>query len=805
MNDEDEIDILGDFKLDTLLSKGDSNLYDGSSLISQTSDLLNCDYTIHPQWLLDRPSANPENWYPNTSNGLPDKEDEASGHFVSTENSITDESGWTEKEKNLLKRGIEIFGKSYERLAQFIGSKHGSEVKYYLKNFHSDSHNSRISIEVLRDNENSVDGIFDDNQIPTSIEEVIEAVSTAKPTIQTFAKKTQNTASLSRIITGRQFPKSNTPFKMSDKDKLIQRKKNEYANIKGANAKMKNKISIKTGGKNAIKQKMIQVLNEQSNENEIKTVEITTGQGLALPIYEGEEIVKIKRDAEECDTDTEIDVELSDDDVPCSKPKIVKMESGPQEVVFKSFQEPKKTETNANSTKDPSLGLSQLSNTSMSLNEELQKELMSMEEPKSEVLLDIETVTDLEKVIHHDYFEGSITKTPERYLKIRNHIIKGWASQKPNYLFKTISRQGLKNCGDVNSFGRVHSFLEQIGAINFGCSQVIYCRPLIEMIQEQASNKERKKKKFIKPAKDLGARPRHKPKLFNDGEGGYTLSHDEHGHVIKHTVVNQEPAMKNKQYVKKPIIRLIYCRPFTEENQQPFSVTINLSTLLKMDFHSHTSQTEVMGLVAGFWTPQSETLTICHYEPCRNIASSATHCDMCPISQAKAADTVHSMGNDILGWFHSHPTFAPEPSNQDLETQTVLQQWIGRDKPCVGVIMSPFSSNGALIASPVRCMIVGKKQNFEDQFVPYKFEIDIDSNDFVVENCLNDLRTILEFNSECNQERKVDFAEPYFQDGSMSLLDKFITSVRMRTARCALSKATCNILIEGVKQLCLKN
>lgn len=91
-----------------------------------------------------------------------------------------------------------------------------------------------------------------------------------------------------------------------------------------------------------------------------------------------------------------------------------------------------------------------------------------------------------------------------------------------------------------------------------------------------------------------------------------------------------------------------------------------------MDFHAHLSLTEVMGLVAGYWIPESATLIITRYEPTLNMASSATHCDMCPISQAKAADTIHEMELDILGWFHSHPTFAPEPSQQDLETQQTV-------------------------------------------------------------------------------------------------------------------------------------
>lgn len=50
-------------------------------------------------------------------------------------------------------------------------------------------------------------------------------------------------------------------------------------------------------------------------------------------------------------------------------------------------------------------------------------------------------------------------------------MINMWLSQKPKYLHKTSSRQGLKNCGDVNDMGRIHQFLEQTGVINFGCGK----------------------------------------------------------------------------------------------------------------------------------------------------------------------------------------------------------------------------------------------------------------------------------------------------------------------------------------------
>lgn len=194
--------------------------------------------------------------------------------------------------------------------------------------------------------------------------------------------------------------------------------------------------------------------------------------------------------------------------------------------------------------------------------------------------------------------------------------------------------------------------------------------------------------------------------------------------------------------------------------------------MLKMDFHAHTSVTEVMGLIGGYWISYENILKITHYEPCLNIASSATHCDMCPISQAKAADLIHSKGLDILGWFHSHPTFAPEPSDQDIETQLTLQQWIGHNKPCVGVILSPFSLSGALIASPFRCMIVDKKLNFEDQMVPYKFKVDILSDDFALKEFLRDIREMLERDAKGTKESKIKFSKPYFQNPNISYLEK---------------------------------
>ena len=86
-----------------------------------------------------------------------------------------------------------------------------------------------------------------------------------------------------------------------------------------------------------------------------------------------------------------------------------------------------------------------------------------------EIVIDRNIIQDLEKEHNMEFFMGRALKTPERYMKIRNYVLDMWERTKPSYLFKTAVRGGLRNCGDVNSIGRVHAFLEDIGAINEGC------------------------------------------------------------------------------------------------------------------------------------------------------------------------------------------------------------------------------------------------------------------------------------------------------------------------------------------------
>lgn len=55
--------------------------------------------------------------------------------------------------------------------------------------------------------------------------------------------------------------------------------------------------------------------------------------------------------------------------------------------------------------------------------ESVTNELLCMSEPTSEVILDPCIITDLEKAIHREFFDGRPAKTPARYLKV-NYVFR---------------------------------------------------------------------------------------------------------------------------------------------------------------------------------------------------------------------------------------------------------------------------------------------------------------------------------------------------------------------------------------------
>jgi len=104
----------------------------------------------------------------------------------------------------------------------------------------------------------------------------------------------------------------------------------------------------------------------------------------------------------------------------------------------------------------------------------------------------------------------------------------------------------------------------------------------------------------------------------------------------------------------------------------PFKVDLSLSSLLLMDLHSHLSYQEVIGLLGGRFDEEYGILQISCVFPCNGIGTDV-ECEMDPISEMEACETFKSKGLDLVGWYHSHPTFKPSPSLRDIESQEMYQ------------------------------------------------------------------------------------------------------------------------------------
>ncbi|KAF3819783.1 hypothetical protein GH733_015292 [Mirounga leonina] len=369
-----------------------------------------------------------------------------------------------------------------------------------------------------------------------------------------------------------------------------------------------------------------------------------------------------------------------------------------------------------------------LSDTEVLLHSSCQMEESHEEEelkpPEQEVEIDRNTVQEEEKQAIPEFFEGRQAKTPERYLKIRNYILDQWEICKPKYLNKTSVRPGLKNCGDVNCIGRIHTYLELIGAINFGCEQAVYNRP-------QPVDKGRvRDRKATGEAYRLARRlqsARTRRRRVRDPWGNWCDAKDLEGQTFEH--LSAEELARRKEEKCKPVksskvprptkssfdpFQLIPCNFFSEEKQEPFQVKVASEALLIMDLHAHVSIAEVIGLLGGRYSEVDKIVEVCAAEPCNSL-STGLQCEMDPVSQTQASETLAVRGYSVIGWYHSHPAFDPNPSLRDIDTQAKYQSYFSRGgAKFIGMIVSPYNQSNPLPYSQITCLVIS---------LPYKFEV----------------------------------------------------------------------------------
>lgn len=83
-------------------------------------------------------------------------------------------------------------------------------------------------------------------------------------------------------------------------------------------------------------------------------------------------------------------------------------------------------------------------------------------------------------------------------------------------------------------------------------------------------------------------------------------------------------------------------------------------------------ETDVLPVAIATTIAEPTCVQISAAEPCNSV-STGLQCEMDPVSQTQACDVLSSLGFSVVGWYHSHPTFHPNPSVRDINTQDQFQ------------------------------------------------------------------------------------------------------------------------------------
>ena len=141
-----------------------------------------------------------------------------------------------------------------------------------------------------------------------------------------------------------------------------------------------------------------------------------------------------------------------------------------------------------------------------------------------------------------------------------------------------------------------------------------------------------------------------------------------------------------------------------------------------MDFHAHLAHTEIIGLLGGRFDVAERILEIHEAFPCNSL-STGLQCEMDPASEMEAREHFDRQNKIIVGWYHSHPTFEPNPSIRDIENQTAYQSLFRIEaenqmviEPFVGVIVSPYDPRNPSNVSRFQYIHIENEWNLSHQY-----------------------------------------------------------------------------------------
>ncbi|CAG8433844.1 9607_t:CDS:2 [Ambispora gerdemannii] len=235
-------------------------------------------------------------------------------------------------------------------------------------------------------------------------------------------------------------------------------------------------------------------------------------------------------------------------------------------------------------------------------------------------------------------------------------------------------------------------------------------------------------------------------------------------------------------------LTMVKCEPFcgapnsNVHGCQPFSILVESNVLLAMDFHAHLMQTEIIGFLAGHWHPEEKKLIVKATFPCRSLATGQDHVnvEMDPTSETEVREAIQARNMRVVGWYHSHPTFVPDPSIVDIENQKNYQNLFRdeamNEEPFVGAIIGPYDPKLPSSLSVINWYYVSN--NFEERGQPKQLAYELfNNNQFSKQEADELLKLVEEYRTS---KERVNFQEYWRKDIEETKLDKLIKSLGRR-------------------------
>ncbi len=217
-------------------------------------------------------------------------------------------------------------------------------------------------------------------------------------------------------------------------------------------------------------------------------------------------------------------------------------------------------------------------------------------------------------------------------------------------------------------------------------------------------------------------------------EGDWIDPDDLEGRTIDHQPPSPPEPKRKRKYTRKvedldDPFRLIWLNDYSveadaeEDERAPFRVEIDISVLCLLDFHSHLFASEIIGLLGGSFDETGKLMRISTVFPCKSSHSTGTEVDVDPLSEMEAGEHFERSGVRMIGWYHSHPNFEPNPSLRDLETQTMYQGLCrsvdGGQEAFVGIIVNPYLAVTES-SSHIECFYVAQSAESGIERLPFR-------------------------------------------------------------------------------------